>query len=274
MPSKSFIQNSIALIYDFDKTLTPLAMQEYTVLPALGIKGEDFWKEVSEATEEENADGMLVWMRLMIEKIEENKKHIDREDFKALAKRLEYFEGVESWFENINAYVDESIPKDIELNHYLISAGLKEIIEGASIRQHFRQVYASEYHYNHHNRATFPAVLVNDTMKTQFLFRINKGKEQITESINEHMPEEDRPVPFSNMVYIGDGMSDVPSMTVTKQNGGYAIAVYEPGDEASLQVCRDLFEDGRVDYYSPADYREGSESVSYTHLTLPTICSV
>ena len=259
MSKSEFTQNTIALIYDFDNTLTPLAMQEYTVLPELGIDADEFWKEVAEETEKRNADRMLTWMRLMIEKIEKKEKHIGRPALTELAKKIEYFQGVEEWFEQINSYVADKAPEYIKIEHYLISAGLKEIIEGSKLVPHFKQIYASEYHYNHWGRATFPSVLVNDTMKTQFLFRINKGRENLSDSINEHMPEDERPVPFSNMIYVGDGLSDVPSMTVTKKNGGFAIAVYEPDDNKTIEVCKELLAADRVDFFAPADYRAGKE---------------
>lgn len=274
---KDFKQNRIALVYDFDKTLTPLAMQEYTVLRELGIEGDEFWREVGEETTSNNADRMLVWMRLMIEKIEEKKKHIDAKRLSDLAEQIEYFPGVETWFDRVNNYIQSRAGGDVQVDHYLISAGLKEIIEGTSIRSHFRQVYASAYHYNHHGAATFPSVLVNDTMKTQFLFRINKGRELLSESINDHMPESERPVPFSRMIYLGDGMSDVPAMATTKKSGGYALAVWSAGDEAekakSLRNCEGLLDAGRIDFYAEADYREGSKLESFVFNLLDIIIS-
>jgi hypothetical protein len=253
----NFLPTRIALIYDFDSTLTPLAMQEYTVFPKVGITAEHFWREVEETAERENADRMLTWMRLMLERIEDSNLHLGKSEFQHLAKNIKYFPGVDSWFKRIDSYVKKNAPSYITVDHYLISAGLKEILEGTSIRRYFRQIYASEYHYDHHGVPRFPKVLINDTMKTQFLFRINKGKELLHESINEHMAEADRPVPFHNMIYIGDGLSDVPSMTVTKKNGGFAIAVHRPKNQRQLAVCRDLLNANRVDYFAPADYSAG-----------------
>src|SRR5262249_19119321 len=125
----------------------------------------------------------------------------------------------------------------VKLQHYLISAGQKEILDGVSIRRHFRRIYASEYHFNHHGVATFPKFLVTDTLKTQFLFRINKGIEDVNRSINEHMPEDQRPIPFHNIIYVGDGMSDVPSMALTTKSGGHAVAVYDPRKRGGRASC-------------------------------------
>jgi hypothetical protein len=157
------------------------------------------------------------------------------------------------------------------LQHYLISAGQKEILDGVSIRKHFKRIYASEYHFNHHGVATFPKLLVTDTLKTQFLFRINKGLELVTESINEHMPEAERPIPFSNMVYVGDGMTDVPSMALTKKSGGHTVAVYDPKSERQRAICRKLLEAGRADFIAEADYRKASKLSRRVELLLDAI---
>jgi hypothetical protein len=159
----------------------------------------------------------------------------------------------------------------VRLLHYLISAGQKEILDGVSIRRHFKRIYASEYHFNHHGVATFPKFLVTDTLKTQFLFRINKGIEAVTESINEHMPESERPIPFQNIIYVGDGMTDVPSMALTKKSGGHAVAVYDPKRERGRATCVKLLDAGRVDFVSEADYRAGSKLSKRVQLLLDAI---
>ncbi len=161
----------------------------------------------------------------------------------------------------------------MKLHHYVISAGQKEILDGVSIRRHFRRIYASEYHFNHHGVATFPKLLVTDTLKTQFLFRINKGKEAVVESINEHMPEAERPIPFQNMIYVGDGMTDVPSMALTKKNGGHTVAVYGKRKERQKDICVRLLEAGRADFIAEADYRKGSKLAKRMGLLLDAVIS-
>jgi len=251
----SFRRNTIAMVYDFDGTLSPQPMQEYTVLPKLGIPATDFWRQVDEEKQRDQAEGMLVYMRHLLEEAERKRIHIGRKDFAAMARFIKYFAGVETWFGRMNAFVRRAGRGNVKVRHYLISAGLREILEGTSLHRHFRRIYASEYHYDHHGVATFPKVLITDTTKTQYLFRINKGREQQIESINEHMPEHERPIPFGNIVYIGDGDTDVPSMTVTRNNGGHAVAVYNPASKRSLQTCRELLRAGRADLIAPADYR-------------------
>ncbi len=159
----------------------------------------------------------------------------------------------------------------MKLQHYLISAGQKEILDGVSIRRHFKRIYASEYHFDYRGVATFPKLLVTDTVKTQFLFRINKGLELVSESINEHMPEAERPIPFANMVYLGDGMTDVPSMALTKKSGGHTVAVYDAKRESQRAICVKLLEAGRADFIAEADYRKASKLSRRVELLLDAI---
>jgi phosphoserine phosphatase len=267
----SFFQNTIALVYDFDGTLSPQPMQEYTVLPKIGIEPAQFWAMVNDEARETESDPMLVYMRHIIEALERVKVDVKREDFAAMARSIEYFPGVATWFARMNAYVKKRSRGQVKLQHYLISAGQKEILEGVSIRKHFKRIYASEYHFNHHGVATFPKFLVTDTQKTQFLFRINKGIEAVTESINEHMPEDQRPIPFQNIIYVGDGMTDVPSMALTKKSGGHAVAVYNPRGEKGRATCVKLLDAGRVDFVSEADYRADSKLSKRVQLLLDAI---
>ena len=264
-----FFQDTIALVYDFDGTLSPQPMQEYTVLPKMGVEPRKFWERVNREARETESDTMLVYMRHIVEQLDAGHLHVRREDFAAMARAIEYFPGVPTWFARMNAYVRRKSGGKTRLQHYLISAGQKEILDGASIRRHFKRIYASEYHFNHTGVATFPKVLVTDTMKTQFLFRINKGREGVTESINEHMPEAERPIPFHNMIYVGDGMTDVPSMALTKKSGGHTVAVYQRGK--GRDVCVKLLRAGRADFVALADYRAGSRLTRRVELLLDAI---
>jgi hypothetical protein len=269
--SKSFFQNTIALVYDFDGTLSPQPMQEYTVLPKIGVVPSEFWAMVNREARETESDPMLVYMRHIIEALERERVDVKREDFAAMASLIEYFPGVTTWFSRMNSYVKRRSRGQVKLQHYLISAGQKEILDGVSIRKHFKRIYASEYHFNHHGVATFPKFLVTDTLKTQFLFRINKGLERVTESINEHMPEAERPIPFPNMIYVGDGMTDVPSMALTKKNGGHTVAVYDARGDKGRATCVKLLDAGRVDFVAEADYRKASKLSRRVELLLDAI---
>ncbi len=258
MPRKEpYHRSTLAIVYDFDGTLTPQPMQEYTVLPQLGLSGAEFWSSVNAEVRRTGGDPILTYMRLLVEQIESNKAHLGREDLRRLAAGIEYYPGVDSWFDRVNAYVDAATGGHVETRHYIISAGLGEILKGVSIRDHFARIYASQYYFDHHDAARFPTVVINDTAKTQYLFRINKGREEPLETINDYMPEGERPIPFQHMLYLGDGLTDVPCMTVVKNYGGFAIAVHKPRHAETIQVCRKLAAGNRIDFYAPADYRAG-----------------
>ncbi len=267
MPARArFNQNTIALIYDFDGTLSPQPMQEYTVLPKLGSNPRKFWEKVKRETKEQKATEIITYMRLMYEELEMKKLHIERKDLKALAKGIKYFPGVEDWFGNINRYVKTASKNSIKVRHYVISSGLREILEGTSIFKSLYRTFGSQYFFDHHGRATFVNRVITDSSKTQYLFRINKGKEDLALSVNEHMPREERPIPFQNMIYFGDGETDVPSMAVTREQGGHAVAVHQPHKGKSK--CKDLLAANRIDFYAHADYRKGRELWRKTSLIL------
>lgn len=266
-----FERSSLAIVYDFDGTLTPQPMQEYTVLPELGISAEQFWNEVNAEVRRTGGDPILTYMRLLVEQIEANKAHLSREALRRLAAGIKYYPGVEQWFERINNYVAERSNGQVQVRNYIISAGLSEILEGVSIKHHFNRIYASQYYFDHHEAARFPTIVINDTAKTQYLFRINKGREEALETINEYMPESERPIPFQHMLYIGDGMTDVPCMTVVKNYGGFAVAVHKPRTPTAVSVCRRLVDAGRIDFYAPADYRQGRKLEQRIHKILDLI---
>jgi len=268
---ESYHRNTLAIVYDFDGTLTPQPMQEYTVLPQLGISGEEFWTEVNAEVRRTGGDSILTYMRLLVEKIEANKAHLSREALRKLATGIKYYPGVESWFDRINRYVNEKTGGTVQTRHYIVSAGLSEILEGINIKHHFTRIYASQYYFDHHEAARFPTVVINDTAKTQYLFRINKGREHSLETINEYMPEGERPIPFQHMLYVGDGLTDVPCMTVVKNYGGFAVAVHRPRSEEAIQVCRELVDANRIDFYAPADYSPARKLERRVHKILDLI---
>ncbi len=270
-PAKAaaYEKKTIALVYDFDGTLSPRPMQEYSFLPKLGLDPAEFWAECGRVAKAERADPLITYMHLMYKKAKERGIRIDRADLVAQGRDVELCPGVADWFDAIGDYVAiRAESHGVALKHYLVSSGLTEIIEGTPIYRRFANVFASEYWFEAYD-LPFPKRVITDTGKTQYLFRINKGIEDLGESINAHMPEGARPIPFANMIYFGDGDTDVPSMAVMRKNGGHAIAVHPPG--GSQQKCVDLFRAGRVDFFAPADYRRGSELFKRTCLLLDRI---
>ncbi len=265
----SFDKKTIALVYDFDGTLSPRPMQDYAFLPKIGVDPDAFWKESNDIARREKADGLISYMRLMYQKAKAAGVRIDRADLVAQGKEVELFDGVEEWFDAIGAYVQEhSQSEGVSLRHYVVSAGLTEIIEGTRIYKRFHNVFASEYWFDAYD-LPYPKRVITDTGKTQYLFRINKGVEDLGENINQHMPEAARPIPFANMIYFGDGDTDVPSMAVMRKNGGHAVAVHPPGK--ARKKCVVLFKAGRCDFFAPADYRRGSDLFKRTCLLLDRV---
>jgi hypothetical protein len=247
----------IAMVYDFDGTLTPNPMQEYTALAELGINPETFWRESAADARDSNGDPMLSYLRLMMEKAREAGTPLTRAMLARRAGAMEYFPGVDGWFDRLNSFTAGKCGGRAALRHYIVSCGNREIMEASSIARHFTRIYGSSYHYNARGEADFPSMVINDTSKTQFLFRVNKGIEDTHLSVNGHMPPDLRPVPFERMIYIGDGMTDVPCMAVCRRNGGHSAAVYNPARPDSVKICGTLLSADRIDFAAEADYREG-----------------
>ena len=252
MPKKKPI---IAIVYDFDKTLCTKDMQEYKFIPSLGMTAKAFWAESNALATSENMDRILAYLYLMIRKANAKHMPIHRETFVKLGASVEYFNGVVEWFQRINAF---GKGQGVTIEHYVISSGLGEIIEGSSIKKEFAKIYACEFHYDENGAADWPKMAVNYTGKTQFLFRINKGVLDAfnDDDLNKYKPEDERRVPFRNMIYIGDGLTDVPCMKLVKANGGQSIAVYQ---QRKKDKVTELLTDKRVDFIVPANYTEGGE---------------
>lgn len=245
----------VALIYDFDKTLCDRDMQEYAFIPNLGMTPEEFWRETDKIVVENKMDKILGCMYMMKEKSNQLGITLKRKNFVKLGESIKFYPGILDWFSRINNYGDSL---GIQVEHYIISSGLKEIIEGTPISKYFKEIYASEFLYNKEGDAIWPAMSVNYTTKTQFLSRINKGVLDISddETLNAKMLDEDRRISTKNMIYIGDGITDIPSMRMVREKGGYAIAVYQRN---KMEIVKNLLKEDRVDYTVLADYREDSK---------------
>lgn len=243
----------VALIYDFDNTLSTRDMQEFTFIPALGMTADEFWKKSDELAHRYQMDHILAYMYLMATKAREKHISLSPEALKEMGRDVQFFDGVKEWFTRINAYGDKL---GLEVRHYILSCGLKSMIEGCGVANEFYNVFACDYLYDDNGEPLWPSIAINYTSKTQFLYRINKGVEDVGEhtKLNMYMPRNERVVPFDQMVYIGDGLTDVPSMKLVRQRGGYAIGVYKKPSDASYLVDQE-----RVDFYLKCDYTDGGE---------------
>ncbi len=243
----------IAFLYDFDKTLCTTDMQDYAFIPSLGMTPAEFWAEANGFGGQNRMDGILAYMYIMLREAERKKLPFTREDLVEKGRRIELFPGVESWFSRINAFGEA---QGVRVEHYVISSGLREIIEGSSISHEFKELYASEFYYDETGRPVWPKLAVNFTAKTQFVYRINKGVLDVSDdkTLNDSMPDDSKRIPFPNMIYMGDGLSDVPCMKMMRAYGGQAIAVYQGANRSGVE---ELLAKKRVDFIFPADYREG-----------------
>lgn len=245
----------IAIMYDFDKTLCTRDMQEYGFIPSLNMTSQEFWGEVGTLSKEKVMDPILAYLYHMLKKAQEKGLSITKDSLVSLGGDIQYYPGVEEWFERINEYGREN---GVEIEHYVISSGIKEIIEGSTINKHFKKIYACEFLYDQNGKAVWPKLTVNYTNKTQFLFRINKGVLDVweDEKLNAFVPEDERRVPFKNMIYIGDGLTDVPCMRLVKANNGQSIAVF---NKRKKEIAAQLLAENRVDFITEANYSKNSE---------------
>lgn len=243
----------VAIMYDFDKTLCTKDMQDYSFIPSLGMTESEFWSFANELGTNEHMDSVLAYMYAMVKMSKDKNIPILRQKLVDMGRNVELFSGVESWFERISDFGSE---QGVQVEHYVISSGMKEIIEGTSISKYFKSIFACEFLYDENGNGIWPKTDVNYTNKTQFVYRINKGVLDVANDndLNRSMPDDGKRVPFCNMIYIGDGLSDVPCMKMMKAYGGYSIAVYQSRDSK----VEDLLKNDRVDYIYPADYSAGT----------------
>lgn len=263
----------MAICYDFDGTMAPGNMQEHDFFPDLKITPAEFWKESNELAREHEVDPILAYMKLMLDKARlSGKVQISKSAFRKYGKSVDFFRGVKGWFDEINKYAEK---KGVKLEHYVISSGLKEMIEGTPISRELKAIYASSFIYDQHEVAIWPANAVNYTTKTQYLYRINKGIESVTDNvaINEFVAEEDRRIPFSRMLFIGDGYTDVPCMKLVKNQGGHSIAVYSEDKEGGKNHALRLLRDGRVNFIAEGVYTKNSKMFRYTSSVIDMVAA-
>lgn len=248
------------MVYDYDKTLSPSYMQDDVLFPRFGISAGPFWNKCNALVKEQGWDNELAYMRCLLEYL--GMDRVSNADLTAMGADLSYYPGVEDMFDEINQVLrPEHEAAGIRIEHYIISSGLKALLDGCSLAKQVKAIFGCEFGEDLDGQISFPKRVISHTSKTQYIFRINKGMLRSEEDVNDHMPHELRPVPFENMMYVGDGPTDVPCFTVMKKNGGHAVAVYDPNDETrrSFQKCFQLSTHaGRVKHIAPADYRPGS----------------
>lgn len=247
----------VAIVYDFDGTLSKGNMQEYEFIPRLGMETGEFWCEADRVATQHDADSVLSYMERMVTLARERSVKLTRESLREMGRNVKLFSGVKEWFSRINEY---GASKNIEIRHYVNSSGIREMIEGTPIAHEFHKIYASSFMFDKNGEAYWISVAINYTNKTQFIFKINKGIESVQDStrVNEFVPHADRPIPFDRIIFIGDGLTDIPSMRLVHSMGGHAIALYDGDSPRKREEMSQLLDQGRVNYLCEADYTEGS----------------
>ena len=243
----------VALIYDYDGTLSPGNMQEFGFIQAVGKTAEEFWRMSDSIAIGQDASNVLAYMKLMFDEAKRNGIKLRREDFKRFGQNIQLFDGVREWFRLVNRYGEEH---GVKIEHYINSSGLKEIIEGSPIAHEFTHVFAGTFLYDANGEAEWPGISVDYTTKTQFLFKISKGifSSRDNKQVNESIADDKKRIPFTHMIYFGDGDTDVPCMKIVGMFGGHSIAVYDPQNERKKATAAKLKRQGRVAFAVPAVY--------------------
>ena len=256
----------IALIYDFDGTLSPGNMQEFGFIQAVGQTPEEFWTKSDSKAIGQDANNILAYMKLMFDEAKRNDISLTREGFREFGKDIELYEGVKGWFKLVNEYADS---RGVKVEHYINSSGLKEIIEGSVIAKEFKHIFAGTFIYDEKGVAEWPGIAVDYTAKTQFLFKISKGifSSRDSKMVNESSTDDEKRITFSNMIYFGDGETDIPCMKIVNMFGGHSIAVFDPRNEKKRAAAQKLLRQGRVRFISPANYTKDSR-------TYRLVCSI
>ena len=247
----------VALIYDFDGTLSPGNMQEFGFIQAVGKTPEEFWKMSDGLAVGQDASNVLSYMKMMFDEAKKCGVELRRSDFRKFGRHIELFEGVKEWFSLINEY---GASRGVVIEHYINSSGLKEIIEGSRIAGEFKHIFASAFMYNADGEAEWPGIAVDYTAKTQYIFKINKGifSSHDNKMVNESIAEDKKRIPYPQMIYFGDGETDIPCMKIVKMFGGHAIAVYDPAAPKKKAFANTLRKQGRVNFMAPAVYTKDS----------------
>lgn len=247
----------LAICYDFDKTLSPDDMQAQGFIQSLNVDVNEFWQESNTLAKEHDMDNNLAYMYMMATK-SYGKQFLTKEVLADYGSKVALYNGVSTWFERIRQF---GLKQGVQIEHYIISSGLKEMIEGTEMAKNgaFKKIYASAFMFDDKGVAVWPAQAINYTNKTQFLFRIQKGVLDINDAgVNDYIRSEEQRVPFRNMIYIGDSDTDIPCMSLVNINGGHSIGVYDPDSKNKEKVYK-MMQHHRIRYYAPADYTDGSD---------------
>ena len=256
----------VALIYDFDGTLSPGNMQEFGFIQAVGKTPKEFWTMSDGLAAGQDASNVLSYMKMMFDEARKNGITLRRSDFRRFGQHIQLYDGVKGWFKAVNEY---GAAHGVQIEHYINSSGLKEIIEGSPIASEFKHIFACTYIYNEAGEAVWPGISVDYTAETQFIFKISKGifSAHDNKKVNESVAEDKKRIPYPQMIYFGDGETDIPSMKIVTMFGGHSIAVYDPSNAKKKAFAEKLKKQKRVSFTAPADYRTNGR-------TFKVVCAI
>ena len=253
-------QTTIAIVYDYDQTLSPTYMQDDVLFPAYGINPAAFWKKCQQLVKEQGWESELAYLKTLLDYLEMDRP--TNKDLERLGQGLRFYDGLPEMFKELEGVLNEAHRMiGVRLEHYIVSSGIKTLIDGSRLKPYIKEVFGCEFATDEDGRITFPKRVISHTQKTQYLFRINKGLLDLSQDVNDHMPQDLRPIPFTNMIYLGDGPTDVPCFTIMRQYGGQSIAVYNNTDasRSSFRKCYQLVAHAnRVKHIAPSDFSAGS----------------
>ena len=248
----------IALCYDFDGTLCSGYMQDQKLLHDCKIEPKNFWIKVVNYAKENHCDPTLAYLMLLEQQMRSAGLKVNAETFKKYGRELKLFKGVNEWFSRIKQF---GKLHNIEIQHFIISSGLADVIKGCTFIKDINLVYASSYIYDD-GKGVWPKLSVNYSNKVQFLYRINKGTFDVFDQVGVNAKKDANDsvnIPFENFIFFGDGETDVPCFSVNQKNSGKNICIYEKGNEKSFDIGKKLYSEGRVHYLLDGDYSENSE---------------
>ena len=253
-------QNIIAIVYDYDRTLSPRPMQEDVIFERIGVEASKFWSMADELKGNKSYEDELAWIRLLLDN--PSFRCLSNLDLEGMGRNLKFYPGVPEMFAELEVglHSDKYLRHGVALEHYIVTSGLKSVLAGSILSQNVQAIFGCELDEDEEGRVYWPKRIISHTAKTQYLFRITKGLEYVdlSHDVNDHMPEPERRIPFSNMLYIGDGPTDVPCFAVISSRGGKSLAVYDPSSKVSFATCMSLREAQRVDEIAEADYRQNT----------------
>lgn len=258
----------VAIMYDFDKTLSTTDMQNYSFIPRLGLTPAEFWGHTEKLTVEHGIERILAYMYTMVIEAKEKGVSLTREFLQECGKDIQFFPGVVEWFNRINKFGEEN---GVEIEHYLVSSGTKEIVEGSKICHEFKEIYGCEFHYDDNGVAVWPKLAINYTQKTQYYFRVAKGATNATDDSGVNQKTEQLRIPYENIIYLGDGMTDIACMTLVKKNNGNSIAIYP---DLESQKVKQIYKDNRVNFICSANYEEDSDLDKVVKLIIKKVATL